>query len=191
MINNNGLNKLFSILNCIVMSGAGIYYFYLCDQETCSYFITNFCLYIKSYYIIHSLMYIYEKTYIFLPHHACAFFMTLILENMNDVDLKNALIGLISLEISGAITNIRDMLKDRNELTLTKDGIIWGSYVFMRQGIYTYNILYQIKYDTIEEKIFYFMSILIYIMSFYWSVMWAKSIIKYNNLFSLNHLKFN
>jgi hypothetical protein len=82
-------------------------------------------------------------------------------------------------------------LKDRNELTLTKDGIIWVFYVFIRQGIYTYNILYQIKYDTVEEKIFYFMSILIYMMSFYWSVIWAKSIIKYNNLFSLNHLKFN
>ena len=191
MIGNKQLNKIFAVLNCIIMYGAGVYYIHLCEKETCMKFITNFCLYIKSYYILHSLMYIYEKKYIFLPHHVCAFFMTCILENMNDVDLKNALFGLTNLEISGAITNIRDILKDRNELTLTKDGIIWVFYVFIRQGIYTYNILYQIKYDTVEEKIFYFMSILIYMMSFYWSVIWAKSIIKYNNLFSLNHLKFN
>ena len=185
------IKTIIALLNGIITFAGGVYYIYLCEKETCLNFIQKFCLYIKSYYIIHSLMYIYEKNYIFLPHHACAFFMTCILENMNHVDLKNVLFGLTTLEISGAITNIRVMLKDRNELTLTKDSIIWVSYVFMRQGVYTYNIIYQIKYDTIEEKIFYFMSILIYIMSFYWSVMWAKSIIKYNNLFSLNHLKFN
>ena len=185
------IKKIIALLNGIITFAGGVYYIYLCEKETCVKFVINFCLYIKIYYIIHSLMYIYEKKYIFLPHHACAFFMTCILENMNDVDLKNALFGLTTLEISGAITNIREILKDRNQLTFTKDVTIWVSYVFMRQGIYTYSILYQIKYNTIEEKIFYFMSILIYTMSFYWSVMWAQSIIKYNNLFSLNHLKFN
>ena len=185
------IKKNVAVLNCIIMSCGGVYYIYSCEKETCMYFISNFCLFIKIYYILHSLMYVYEKTYIFLPHHACAFFMTCILENMNHVDLKNALVGLTTLELSGAITNIRDILKNRNELTLTKDFTIWISYVFMRQGIYTYNILYQIKYNTTEEKIFYFMSVLVYMMSFYWSVIWAKSIIKYNNLFSLNHMKFN
>jgi len=189
MFKYDEIKKMVALLNCIIMFSGGVYYIYYCEKEICMYFISNFCLFIKLYYIIHSLMYIYEKKYIFLPHHVCAFFMTCILENMNSVDLKNALFGGTILELSGANSNIRDILKNRNELTLTKDFTIWISYVFMRQGIYTYNILYQLKYNTNEEKLFYFMSILIYMMSFYWSVKWAKSIIKHNNIFSYNKIQ--
>lgn len=191
MVSTDIIKHHIALTNGFITFFCGAYYIYSCEKETCIYFVENLFIYIKIYYILHSLMYIYDKKYIFLPHHVCAIGMSYILENKNYEDFKNALFGLTVLELSGIITNIRDILKKENTLTLTRDGILWTSYVFIRQGVYTYNIIYQIKYDTIEEKTFYFMSILVYIMSFYWSVIWAQSIIKYNNLFSLNHLKFN
>ncbi len=86
------------------------------------------------------------------------------------------------IEKSGAITDYRDILKHDNQLTLFYDVSFLLYYISIRQFYFAYHIYYDYPLDTIEQKINVFFLSLLYIMSFYWSIIWTKSIIKYNKL---------
>ena len=90
------------------------------------------------------------------------------------------------IDFSGITVSYRNVLKEQNNLTLLNDSIMLFIYISIRQIYYLYHIYYDYTMDTIEEKFVLTISILLYIMSFYWSIMWSKSIIKYNKLLKMN-----
>ena len=150
-----------------------------------NYFLTKKVIfsYTSTYYIIETFVYFYNKEYIFIPHHFCTLGMLYFFYNFPFHLLKPVLLGMGIIEKSGAITDYRDILKHDNQLTLFYDVSFLLYYISIRQFYFAYHIYYDYPLDTIEQKINVFFLSLLYIMSFYWSIIWTKSIIKYNKLF--------
>ncbi len=192
MRNNNILNKLECISKTVdipiklIVSFSGIYIYFFSDEEKfllikgIVYFIT------MSYYIIDTCVIICNKNYLFIPHHICAIGMLKLIYNFKYNTIKPIMLGMGLIDFSGITVSYRGVLKKQNNLTLLNDSIMLFIYISIRQIYYLYHLYYDYTVDTIEENIVLNISILLYIMSFYWSIMWTKSIIKYNKLLKVN-----
>ena len=181
-IRNSKIKKYIPLINKLLVSCMGFYFYLCCDEY--NYFLTKKVIfsYTTTYYIIETFVYFYNKEYIFIPHHFCTLGMLYFFYNFPFHLLKPVLLGMGIIEKSGAITDYRDILKHDNQLTLFYDVSFLLYYISIRQFYFAYHIYYDYPLDTIEQKINVFFLSLLYIMSFYWSIIWTKSIIKYNKL---------
>lgn len=170
----------------LIVSFSGIYIYFFSDEE--KYLLIKVILYFitMSYYLIDMCVITYNKNYLFIPHHICSICMIKLIYNFKYNTVKPICLAMGIIDFSGITVIYRDVLKKQNNLTLLNDSIILFIYISIRQIYYLYHIYYDYTMDTIEEKIVLTISILLYIMSFYWSIMWSKSIIKYNKLLKVN-----
>ena len=87
------------------------------------------------------------------------------------------------LELSGGVTNSRTILRKNKLLNIYFDIPLLCIYSYIRQICFLYHLLNDYNLNNIHEKQFYYISMLVYLMSFYWTIQWTQSIIKYNKLF--------
>lgn len=70
-IRNSKIKKYIPFINKLLVSCMGFYFYLCCDEY--NYFLTKKVIfsYTTTYYIIETFVYLYNKEYIFIPHHFC------------------------------------------------------------------------------------------------------------------------
>jgi len=171
-----------SMVNNFNFSLLGFYFYYYTNQTD---YITIYYIginYLYLYYSIDSIIEIYNKRFLMIPHHLCAIYMLSLLEYFQYEKLKNMFFYMSIIEISGVLTSIRSILKNNKILNIFFDIPLLCIYSYIRQICFLHHILNDYNLNNIHEKQFYYISVLVYLMSFYWTIQWTHSIIKYNKL---------
>jgi len=112
------------------------------------------------------------KRYIYIPHHIIA--LTSIIKVWNQYPVYETLAIVAVAESSAFITNIRTVLKNKKKLSLTTDKLFYVYYNCAR-NIAMPIIIYRCS----NYHILYYSGWLIQCMNIYWTILWGKSIIKY------------
>ena len=186
--NNNILVRLSNHKDWIVMIndfnfGLLGFYFYYYTTQTDYITIYNIGInYLYLYYSVDSIIEIYNKRFLMIPHHLCAIYMLSLFEYFQYYTLKNIFYYMSLIEISGGLTNIRTILKSNKLLNIYFDIPLLCIYSYIRQICFLNHIINDYNLNNIHEKQFYYISIFVYLMSFYWTFQWTQSIIKYNKL---------
>ena len=114
------------------------------------------------------------KRYTYIPHHIIV--LITLLNIWNNYPIYESLAIVAVSESSSFITNVRTILKEKNILSLTTDKVLYIYYNCAR------NIaMPMIIYRCSNYPIMYYSAWLIQCMSIYWSILWTKSIIKYQS----------
>ena len=124
------------------------------------------------YYIGDCLREIYIfKRYNFLFHHFITIFILIYLTNFKNY-YSHAIFCFI-FEITSIIINIRDLLKFKNKLTFKLDTIFLFIYFIIRCIIGPCYV-YKNCYNNIQA----FYTIMIFLMSIFWSIKWTNNLYK-------------
>lgn len=187
--NNNILVRLSNHKNYISMINnfnfclLGFYFYYYTNQIN---YITIYNIginYLYLYYSYDSIIEIYNKNLLVIPHHLCALYMLSLLKYFQYEKLKNMFFYMSILELSGGVTNSRTILRKNKLLNIYFDIPLLCIYSYIRQICFLHHLLNDYNLNNIHEKQYYYISMLVYLMSFYWTIQWTQSIIKYNKLF--------
>lgn len=127
------------------------------------------------YFVEDSLMEIgLYKRYIYLPHHIIA--LIAIGSVWKNCPIYDSLLMFFFAESSAFITNIRGVLKKHGTLSIKYDKVFFMYYICAR-NIAMPIIIYRCS----DYTIIYYSGCLVQLMNLYWTYMWGKSIIKYQN----------
>ena len=139
------------------------------------------------FYTTDSIIELNNKNYLMIPHHIISIFGAISLYFFDTYDdfLKNTVLITCFMELTATLLCIRVVLKDNDLLSLSYDSLLLIIYMFFRNFILAKFIVYDAKLfnffkNDFKYRVVNIVSIFVYIMSFYWSVKWGFSIIKYN-----------
>jgi hypothetical protein len=165
-----------SMLNNINFSILGFYFYYYTTIETYTNIYYIGIIYLYVYYFIDSIVEIYNERYLIIPHHVCALCMISLFDNFHYYLLKNIFYCFSLIEISGGLTNIHQLLKQNKVLHISVDIFLFSIYVYIRQIMFFYHLIHDYNMNIYHEKMFCYISSIVYAMSFYWSIQWIHNI---------------
>ena len=139
------------------------------------------------FYTTDSIIELNNKNYLMIPHHIISIFGAIGLYFFDTYDdlLKNTVLNTCFMELTATLLCIRVILKDNDLLSLSYDSVLLIIYMFFRNFLLAKFTVYDAKLfnffkNDFKYRVVNIVSIFVYIMSFYWSVKWGFSIIKYN-----------
>jgi hypothetical protein len=116
------------------------------------------------------------KRITFIPHHLISLIFVYKFLTLSDIPMiRMGPILLLCGEGSSLLVNLREILKDKKQLTTKRDIAVLILYFILRNGIIT-PIVYNNRKNNTEV---WYGWIAIFLMSNYWCYMWTKSILKH------------
>ena len=117
-----------------------------------------------------------KKRMAFIPHHVLSLIISYKYYMLTDIPMiRKGPLLLLGSEGSGFLVNVREVLKQRNQLTTRIDTCLLIVYIILRNGVVT-PIVYN---NRINNPTIWYGWLGIFAMSNIWGCMWANSIIKY------------
>ncbi len=177
----------YSLINSIVLIITSAIFWLYSNNDNFIYLKKYFIYSGLFFYTTDSIIELNNKNYLMIPHHIISIFGISCLFFFNDYsDLMNTTFKHICfLELTAALLCIRVILKDNDLLSLSYDSALLIIYMFFRNFLLAKFVVYDAKIfnffkNDFHHKVVNIVSGFIYMMSFYWSVKWGCSIIKYN-----------
>jgi hypothetical protein len=178
-------------------------YYSLINSIALVIFTAIFCLYSNNHnfislkkYFVYAALFFYttdsiielnNKNYLMIPHHIISIFGAIGLHFFNTYDdlLKNTFLNTCFMELTATLLCVRVILKDNDLLSLSYDSILLIIYMFFRNFLLAKFVVYDAKLfnffkNDLRYRVVNIVSGFVYLMSFYWSIRWGFSIIKYN-----------